>query len=65
VPQFENFQGIVIPKRGILARGICCFAADNNRFLADKTGFGMTGGGIYLRKMHDYRLFEQPPACNV
>jgi hypothetical protein len=22
-----NIQGIVIPKRGIVARGICCFAA--------------------------------------
>jgi hypothetical protein len=29
--QFENFQGIVIPKRGIFARGICCFAAGSKQ----------------------------------
>jgi hypothetical protein len=27
VVQFESFAGIVIPKRGGIARGICCFGA--------------------------------------
>jgi len=28
---FENPQNIVIPKRGIVTRGICCFAAGRKR----------------------------------
>ena len=31
VVKFENAQTIVIPKRGIVARGICCFAAGNEQ----------------------------------
>jgi len=31
VVQFESPQGIVIPKRGIFARGICCFAASGKQ----------------------------------
>ena len=38
--QFENPHRIVIPKRGTIARRICCFAAAASRFLADKAGFG-------------------------
>jgi hypothetical protein len=26
-----EIQGIVIPKRGLFARGICCFAADSKQ----------------------------------
>jgi len=35
--QFKCIFRIVIPKRGSIARGICCLAG-KSRFLADKTG---------------------------
>jgi hypothetical protein len=44
VVQFSNPQGIVIPKRDIFARGICCFAAGSKQIPRRKAGFGMTRG---------------------
>jgi hypothetical protein len=31
LPQFETPKELVIPKRGIVARGICCFAAGSKQ----------------------------------
>jgi hypothetical protein len=45
---------IVIPKRGLVARGICCSRLAASRFLADKAGFGMTKRA-FLRKLRHYR----------
>jgi hypothetical protein len=42
-------QSIVIPKRGFVARGICCFAAGSKQILAGEPGFGMTTVGLFLR----------------
>jgi hypothetical protein len=51
----RNPQKIVIPKRGLIARGICCLLPAASRFLADASGFGMTRFRGYLRKPYRYQ----------
>jgi hypothetical protein len=54
-PRFENRHRIVIPKRGIIARGICCFAAGNKQIpCAIRPRIGMTRLRFW-RKVHDHR----------
>jgi len=45
----SEIKGLVIPKRGTIARGICCAAGEKSRFLADKPGFGMTRAEVLLQ----------------
>jgi hypothetical protein len=50
----ERPSRIVIPKRGISREesGVALPAA--SRFLAEKTGFGMTRSQVFSRNLHDH-----------
>src|SRR5579862_9566348 len=42
--KFENLQELVVPRRGIFAPGICCFAVPSKRIPRDTASFEMTKG---------------------
>jgi len=55
VGQFGIMAGIVIPKRGGIARGICCFGA-KSRFLTDKSVRNDNGQNIVFTILTHYRF---------
>jgi hypothetical protein len=65
----KNSARIIIPKRGLFARGIYCFALAASRFLADKAGFGMTRSGFVVAQNAPlppiYRLDFRPECDNL
>jgi hypothetical protein len=53
VVQFENsHKGLSFRSAALSREESAVFLLAASRFLADKPGFGMTRGGVFLRKLH-------------